>query len=162
MKRPAEKEDQPLRFEVALQAPTGAQPRRPRAKQAGNRPKTAGVRATFLLAHRFQTMIERGEVHSFEEIAERFGITVSRVIQLMNLTQLAPAIKAHLLTAPNGNLDHLRERHLRPIASRVLWSEQIGLWKQIGREIDLQRRPARTARMLTTEVVASAQSAAMR
>ena len=49
------------------------------------------------LAHRWNNLLERGEVQNQAEIARLMGITEARVSQIMNLTFLAAAIQEDIM-----------------------------------------------------------------
>lgn len=118
-----------LRFELPVEIGWQSRPRK-KAEPSLPAAKPPSVRTMFLLAHKIQAMVEAGEAGSFSEVARRFGVTTTRMSHLVNLTLLAPEIKAYLLTAPDKELTRLKERHLRPIGLKVSWEEQVGLWKR--------------------------------
>ena len=72
------------------------------------------------LAHKFQGMLDRGEVESMAELARLGRVSRARITQIMDLLMLAPEIQEELLftAAP------LPLRKLMPLVGAVLWSEQ--------------------------------------
>ena len=74
------------------------------------------------LAHRWDDLIERGEVRDQAEIGRLMGLTRARVTQIMNLLYLAPLTQERLLLA---SLDtQVSEAIARRALLRPLWSEQ--------------------------------------
>ena len=72
------------------------------------------------LAIRFERMLQSGEIRTPAEIARRFGISTSRVSQILNLINLSPAKQeAVLLQQVN-----LSEREIRSAAALLRWEEQ--------------------------------------
>lgn len=84
------------------------------------------------LAIKFETMVERGEVRDYADLARLGYVTRARLTQIMNLLLLAPEIQETLLhpeQVPSG----IKERHLRRIVASPDWAGQRASW------INLQR-----------------------
>jgi hypothetical protein len=82
------------------------------------------------LAIRFQEMVDRGEVRDYADLARLGYVSRARLTQIMNLLHLAPAIQESLLYADCVHgLPRLTETLLRPIASLVLWADQLEAFK---------------------------------
>ena len=69
------------------------------------------------LANRMQSMIESGEVESFQQLAELGRISQPRMTQIMSLLHLAPDIQEELLCLPEvmQGKAAIHERLLRPL-----------------------------------------------
>lgn len=96
----------------------------------GRIPRIARLMA---LAIRFDGLIRSGQVADRAELARLGHVTRARVTQIMNLLHLAPDIQEELLFLPrvtNGR-DPIAERHIRPIARLVDWSEQRKRWRDL-------------------------------
>jgi len=74
------------------------------------------------LAHRYQGMLDRGEVASMADIARLGRISRARVTQIMDLLLLAPDIQEEILFLPVRDAITLRE--MRRLCAVVEWSEQ--------------------------------------
>jgi hypothetical protein len=85
------------------------------------------------LALRLERLIQTGEVADYADLARLGHVTRARVTQIMNLLNLAPDIQEELLFLPRTvkGRDHIRERHLRPIAAVLDWRKQRRMWKQL-------------------------------
>jgi hypothetical protein len=74
------------------------------------------------LAIRFDGLLRAEEFRDYTEIARLGRVTRARMTQIMKLLNLAPDIQEQILFLPT--LKGLNERNLRPIVSRIDWSEQ--------------------------------------
>jgi site-specific DNA recombinase len=81
------------------------------------------------LAIRFETLLEEGTVRDFNVLAELGGVTRTRITQIMNLRNLAPAIQEKLLFITGA--DHITERELREVAQQPDWSKQLRIFEQL-------------------------------
>ncbi len=89
------------------------------------RPKRVSPLARMLaLAHRYQRMVDSGEVHDQAELARRLKLSRNRVSQILSLTLLGPEIQEELLT---GELGHLSTRELLGVAKEMSWGRQRGI-----------------------------------
>ena len=77
------------------------------------------------LAHKFQKMLDSGEVESMAELARLGRVSRARITQIMDLLMLAPEIQEEVLF---GSQDR-PVRELIPICRRADWSEQRALWQ---------------------------------
>jgi len=77
------------------------------------------------LAHRFQVLLDTGQVRDYAELARLGHVTRARFTQIMNLLLLAPSIQEQLLfwTAADAR-NAPTERDLRRIAQQVYWNHQ--------------------------------------
>ena len=77
------------------------------------------------LAHKFQGMLDRGEVKSMAELARLGRVSRARITQIMDLLMLAPEIQEELLCG----IEDAALRELMPLVRAVLWSEQRSGWR---------------------------------
>lgn len=95
-----------------------------------NVPRVARLLA---LGHRYQRMIDEGEVLDYAELARVIGVTRARISQIMDLLLLAPDIQEEILLMPGfRGRETVTERHLRPIAAVADWRKQREVWATLG------------------------------
>lgn len=93
-----------------------------------NVPRVARLLA---LAHRWQRMLDEGEVLDYADLARLTGVTRARVSQIMDLLLLAPDIQEEILFMPGfRGRETVTERHLRPIATHKDWGDQRRWWRK--------------------------------
>ena len=82
--------------------------------------KVPRVARLLALAHKFQGVLDRGEVQSMAELARLGRVSRARITQIMDLLLLAPEIQENVLlgTGPVGLRD------LMPLCRRAVWHEQ--------------------------------------
>ena len=85
------------------------------------------------LASRMQSMIESGEVESFQQLAELGRISQPRMTQIMSLLLLAPDIQEELLYLPEvmQGKAPIHERLLRPLTTVLDWRVQRRMWARV-------------------------------
>jgi hypothetical protein len=100
---------------------------------AGSIPRVSRLMA---LAIRFESLVRRGEVRDYADLARLGYVTRARITQIMNLTNLAPDIQEEILFLPNTQKgrDPVLERELRPIAAVPHWPRQRKMWAQKRRD----------------------------
>jgi len=98
--------------------------------QSGRIPRIAKLVA---LASRMQSMIDSGEVVSFQQLAELGRISQPRMTQIMSLLNLAPDIQEELLYLPEviQGKAHIHERLLRMLTREMDWRVQRRMWGRI-------------------------------
>ena len=98
--------------------------------QSGRIPRIAKLVA---LASRMQSMIESGQVESFQQLAELGRISQPRMTQIMSLLNLAPDIQEELLYLPEviQGKAQIHERLLRPLTRELDWRVQRRMWGRI-------------------------------
>ena len=98
--------------------------------QSGRIPRIAKLVA---LASRMQSMIESGEVESYQQLAELGRISQPRMTQIMSLLLLAPDIQEELLYLPDiiQGKAQIHERLLRPLTREMDWRVQRRMWAGI-------------------------------
>ena len=98
--------------------------------ESGRIPRIAKLVA---LASRMQSMIESGQVDSFQQLAELGRISQPRMTQIMSLLLLAPNIQDELLYLPEviqGKVT-IHEKLLRPLTREMDWRVQRRMWARI-------------------------------
>lgn len=101
----------------------------PALAQVGRVPRVARLLA---LAHKFQGMLDRGEVRSMAEIARVGHVTRARVTQIMDLLLLAPDIQEAVLFLPAGaGGDSVTMRVLQAVVREVRWGDQRRTWRVV-------------------------------
>ena len=131
-------------FDYSLPAPV--RPGVMRTESDGkNKRRTPRISRVLALAHRFETLLVKGTVRTFRELAELGHVSRPRLSQIMQLIQLAPDIQEQLLFLPPSvrGPDLVFERHLRSIADVMDWDEQRQLFRSL---LQGQQEPARLAR----------------
>ncbi len=98
--------------------------------QSGRIPRIAKLVA---LANRMQSMIDSGEVESFQQLAELGRISQPRMTQIMSLQLLAPDIQEELLYLPEviQGKAAIHERLLRQLTTELNWKVQRRMWARI-------------------------------
>ena len=100
----------------------------PKRLQAGSAPpseKVPRVARLLALAHKFQKMLDSGEVASMAELARLGRVSRARITQIMDLLMLAPEIQEEVLCG--SVVPTLRE--LLKVVRMVRWSEQRATWR---------------------------------
>jgi hypothetical protein len=92
------------------------------------RRKVPRVARLLALAHKFQKMLDSGEVESMAELARLGRVSRARITQIMDLMMLAPEIQEEILGS--GPVPSIRK--LLPIAKAPLWSEQRTVWQMFS------------------------------
>lgn len=98
---------------------------------AGRVPRISRLMA---LAIRFETLVQRGEVRDFAQIAEMGYVTRARVSQIVNLLNLAPDVQEEILFLGlvSGDREAVPERDVRRIAAESDWTKQRSLWRTLA------------------------------
>lgn len=99
-------------------------PRPEKPRPPGMRRPT--VARTLAFAHHLREVIERGEVRYREDFAHAFGVTGSRITQLVNLTYLSPFVQEYVLSleAVDG-VEPMTLKRLLQAVRHVGWSGQV-------------------------------------
>ncbi len=98
--------------------------------QSGRIPRIAKLVA---LASRMQSMIESGQVESFQLLADLGRISQPRMTQIMSLLLLTPDIQEELLYLPDviQGKAPIHERLLRPLTTEIDWRVQRRMWARV-------------------------------
>lgn len=85
------------------------------------------------LAHKFQRMLDAGQVASMAELASLGHVTRARITQIMDLLLLAPDIQEALLFLPGAESgrDPITLRELRYVCQAPVWAEQRARWAEL-------------------------------
>ena len=88
------------------------------------------------LAIHFDSLLRRGEVKDYADLARLGHVTRARVTQVMNLLCLCPQIQEQILFWPlvTSGYDPLKEWEVRPIAAEPVWGRQRRMWRTLVRE----------------------------
>ncbi len=107
-----------------------AKVKRENLAKSGRIPRIAKLVA---LASRMQSMIESGQVDTFQQLAEIGRISQPRMTQIMSLQLLAPDIQEELLHLPEviQGKATIHERLLRPLTREMDWRVQRRMWARI-------------------------------
>ncbi|MBI4401902.1 MAG: ArsR family transcriptional regulator, partial [Nitrospirae bacterium] len=89
-----------------------------------------GTKSLIEQAREWSQVLQRGEVKTQHELAQRIGITQPRVTHHLNLLRLAPAIQHYLLKTKDQH-GWIRERHLRPLAAIPDHNQQIAEFRRL-------------------------------
>ena len=97
----------------------------PKRVVAGKAPpvkeKVPRIARLLALAHKFQGMLDRGEVESMAELARVGRVSRARITQIMNLLLLAPDIQEQVLFS---SVPGWSTRSMLGAATPILWSDQ--------------------------------------
>ncbi len=93
-------------------------PERPKPK------RVSSLVRMLALAHRYQGLIDSGEVHDQAELARRLKLSRNRVSQILSLTLLGPGIQGEIL---RGEFEELSTRNMLRVAKEASWDRQRGL-----------------------------------
>ena len=94
-------------------------------------PQIPRITRLMALAIKFQSMVDRGEVRDYADIARLGYVSRARLTQIMNLLNLAPEIQEQILLV---QCSLGGERQLRPITAKASWDEQRHLWRAFAQQ----------------------------
>jgi len=83
--------------------------------------KVSPIARMLALAHRYQGLIDSGEVHDQSELARKIKLSRNRVSQILSLTLLGPGIQGEIL---RGEHEELSTRDLLAVAQEANWARQ--------------------------------------
>ncbi len=86
-----------------------------------------------VLGHNFENLVREGVVKDYAEIARLTGLSRARVVQITNLTLLAPSIQEDLLAFLPGREARkiLTEHEMRFLTAPGDWEEQQRIWASL-------------------------------
>jgi hypothetical protein len=90
----------------------------------GRIPRVARLLA---LAHKFQKMLDSGEVESMAELARLGRVSRARITQIMDLLMLAPEIQEEVLFGRK----EVALRDLMPVVRDIRWANQAQRWRSV-------------------------------
>ena len=82
------------------------------------------------LAIRFESLLRKGVVKDYSDLARLGGVSRARITQIMNMRNLAPAIQEQLLFLPVGD-SSVHERFLRRMAGEKDWRRQLKMFGEL-------------------------------
>jgi hypothetical protein len=93
------------------------------------------VTCLLALAHRFEALVQSGEVKDYADLARVGRVSRARVSQILKLLLLAPSIQEHILWLPprEGGQESITERDLRPVVHEPRWDRQRLLFDKLAR-----------------------------
>jgi hypothetical protein len=119
------------RYAFHVQRSGGGAPKRLQAGRVAVPPeKVPRVARLLALAHKFQGMLDRGEVASMADLARLGRVSRARITQVMDLLMLAPDIQEEILL--RAGLVTLQD--LLPLLREARWADQRSLWHSERRQ----------------------------
>ena len=98
--------------------------------EPGNIPRVSRLMA---LAIKFDSLVRRGEIRDYADLARLGYVTRARITQIMNLLNLAPDIQEEILFLERvDGLEPVTERGLREVVKRQVWAEQENAWSRLN------------------------------
>jgi hypothetical protein len=95
----------------------------PPDNQSARAPRVARLVA---LAHKLESLVQKGEVRDYGELARLGRISPARLSQILLLAQLAPVIQERILFLPAWEDGVISELELREtIAREIRWDRQV-------------------------------------
>jgi hypothetical protein len=79
------------------------------------------------LAIRFESLLRKGVVKDYSDLARLGGVSRARITHIMNMRNLAPAIQEQLLFLHAGDRP-VHERFLRRMAGEKDWRRQLKMF----------------------------------
>jgi hypothetical protein len=115
---------------ITLQWPGRAQ-ERSRTSPA----RTPRVARLLALGHNIERRIRTGELQDLAHASRVLGLTRARVTQIVNLTLLAPALQAEIVSSAPlaAGREPITERKLRAILAQPLWGDRGTATAQVWR-----------------------------
>jgi hypothetical protein len=87
------------------------------------------------LAHRFEALVQSGEVKDYADLARVGRVSRARVSQILKLLMLAPSIQEYILGLPPRGAGEgpITERDLRKVVREPGWDSQRVLFEKLVR-----------------------------
>jgi hypothetical protein len=95
-------------------------------------PRPPRITKLLALALRFEELLRNGTAKDYADLARLGGVSRSRITQVMNLRNLAPALQERILTLEPSQGDTLNERAIRRIGGIMDWRDQIRAFERLG------------------------------
>ena len=101
--------------------------------QTAERDRPPRVTCLLALAHRFEALVQSGEVNDYADLARVGRVSRARVSQILKLLTLAPSIQEYILWLPPrvAGKEGITERDLRGIVSEPRWDRQRLLFEKL-------------------------------
>jgi hypothetical protein len=92
------------------------------------------VTCLLALAHRFEALVQSGEVKDYADLARAGRVSRARVTQILKLLLLAPSIQEHILWLPPrvAGEEPITERDLRKVVQEPRWDRQRVLFEKLA------------------------------
>jgi hypothetical protein len=92
------------------------------------------VTCLLALAHRFEALVQSGEVKDYADLARAGRVSRARVSQILKLLLLAPSIQEHILGLPPraAGEEPITERDLRKVVQEPRWDRQRFLFEKLA------------------------------
>jgi hypothetical protein len=92
------------------------------------------VTCLLALAHRFETLVQSGEVKDYADLARVGRVSRARVSQMLKLLLLAPSIQEHILQLQprTAGEESITEQDLRHIVNEPRWDRQGLLFEKLA------------------------------
>lgn len=108
-------------YSFQVKRSTAGAPKQLRVGKAQATPeKVPRIARLLALAHKFQGMLDRGEVESMADLARLGRVSRARITQIMDLLMLAPDIQEAVLLGDMA----IRMRELLSLAGHARWADQ--------------------------------------
>ena len=124
-----------MKIEYAL---TGYRARGPKTgmipPQAAEHARPPRVTCLLALAHRFESLVQSGEVKDYADLARAGRVSRARVSQILKLLLLAPSIQEHILwlSPRTAGAEPITERDLRQVVIEPRWDRQRVLFEKLA------------------------------
>jgi hypothetical protein len=95
------------------------------------------VACLLALAHRFEGLVQSGEVRDYANLARAGRVSRARMSQILKLLTLAPSIQEHILELPprTEGKEGITERDMRNVVREPLWDRQRELFDNVVRRV---------------------------
>jgi hypothetical protein len=95
------------------------------------------VTCLLALAHRFEALVQSGEVRDYADLTRAGWVSRARISQILKLLTLAPSIQEYILWLPprSAGKEGITERHLRGIVNEPRWDLQRALFEKLVRRV---------------------------
>ena len=93
------------------------------------------VACLLALAHRFEGLVQSGEVKDYADLARVGRVSRPRISQILKLLMLAPSIQEHILFLPPRPAGEkcITERDLRQVVHEPRWDRQRAMFEKLTR-----------------------------
>ena len=125
-----------MKIEYAL---AGSRGRGPKTSvippEHAERARPPRITCLLALAHKFEALVQSGEVKDYADLARAGRVSRARVSQILKLSMLAPSIQEYILSLPprTEGKEGVTERHLREVVSEPHWERQRLLFEKLLR-----------------------------
>jgi len=89
------------------------------------------LRRHLALAYHIERVLFEGKAKDFSQLSDWLHITHPRLIQIVNLTLLAPDIQKEILLSADEKINNLPEYKTREITNEFDWEKQRIIWQKL-------------------------------